>query len=618
MWTHDQNQQAAYELIPEAKRKSFHLLLGSRMFLRSTSTELDETLFTVVGNMNHGVRLIKSAEQRLEVARLNLRAGEMAMASSSFNSAVKYLMLGVTLLPDDSWREDYDLTIRLYDAANEANFVTGDFETLATIIHVPLSQARCFGDKLSTYHTLVRYLVASGQWRESISKSASVLLQLGEIIPEHVSTSIYTEEVQHVKHSLIYLSEDDLSGLPLMTDERKLASMQFLNLIVNAAYFVEPLLAPILVFRMMRLSIEHGMCNISAFAFGFYGAWLVSDTNADFEGGHRMGRLAIILMHRLEASEFIPRVHTLVYALINIWKEPFQAGLAKHLEGYDAGALSGDIEYALANLFQYSTCALNNCGKDLGMLETSVRVYIRRAIQYNQMVTAKSLVVLHEQILILMGSKESSFSIFFNSQEDTIYQDALEKNEISTCRYILFKRKFVAFFYGDMDAAAVVFEMGSDQQGQEKEIGANGRLSHTSLSTVMDGLIAFFFARKHRDDESRWRNIGEAVTDLTKVWAKNSDWNFTNKLFLLEAEHYFLNNDEAKALQKYEQSIQAARDHRFIHEEGLAFERAARFHVYYGRNAEALVCFTQSKRCYQTWGADGLVNHIERTILNLT
>ena len=255
MWTHDQNQQAAYELIPEAKRKSFHLLLGSRMFLRSTSTELDETLFTVVGNMNHGVRLIKSAEQRLEVARLNLRAGEMAMASSSFNSAVKYLMLGVTLLPDDSWREDYDLTIRLYDAgetaldipcyciinnffirpgnllqplhipsANEANFVTGDFETLATIIHVPLSQARCFGDKLSTYHTLVRYLVASGQWRESISKSASVLLQLGEIIPEHVSTSIYTEEVQHVKHSLIYLSEDDLSGLPLMTDERKLVS----------------------------------------------------------------------------------------------------------------------------------------------------------------------------------------------------------------------------------------------------------------------------------------------------------------------------------------------------------------------------------------------------------
>ena len=75
----------AYELIAEAKRESFHLLLGSRMFLRTTPEELDRDLFTIVGNMNIGVRLIKSQEQKLEVARLNLRAGEMAMASSSFN-----------------------------------------------------------------------------------------------------------------------------------------------------------------------------------------------------------------------------------------------------------------------------------------------------------------------------------------------------------------------------------------------------------------------------------------------------------------------------------------------------------------------------------------------------
>lgn len=66
--------------------------------------------------MNIGVRLIKSQAQKHEVARLNLRAGETAMASSSFNSAAKYFMLGVTLLPDNSWVHDYDLTIRLYDA----------------------------------------------------------------------------------------------------------------------------------------------------------------------------------------------------------------------------------------------------------------------------------------------------------------------------------------------------------------------------------------------------------------------------------------------------------------------------------------------------------------------
>jgi len=176
----------------------------------------------------------------------------------------------------------------------------------------------------------------------------------------------------------------------------------------------------------------------------------------------------------------------------------------------------------------------------------------------------------------------------------------------------LFKRKFVAFFYGDMKAAAESFEMGN-----EYPLGPNGRLCHITLGTVIDGLMAFFFARKHREDEIRWWNIAESVMDLTRQWANNSEWNFINKLYLLEAECHFYKGEERQALDKYMQSIKAAHDHHFIHEEGLAYDLAARFHLHYARNGEALVCFTQAKKCYKSWGAHGLVNHIERTILQL-
>ena len=148
----------------------------------------------------------------------------------------------------------------------------------------------------------------------------------------------------------------------------------------------------------------------------------MSAINSDFEGGYRMGRLAITLMNRLDAKEFIPRVYTSVYAFINIWvspiifflnkcvvlrltphsllpfdtifqKEPFQAGLAKHLEGYDAGALSGDMEFAVSCLWNYGTCALNNCGENLQMLEKNTRLYTRRGIQCGQKMPAKALVM---------------------------------------------------------------------------------------------------------------------------------------------------------------------------------------------------------------------------------
>lgn len=209
-----------------------------------------------------------------------------------------------------------------------------------------------------------------------------------------------------------------------------------------------------------------------------------------------------------------------------------------------------------------------------------------------------------------MGSTESSYATFFESREDIFYQESLRNSETSLCRYILHKRKFVAFFYGDMDAAAESFERGS-----EYPIGANGRLSHISLGVVIDGMIAFFFARK-RPEEERWKNIGEAVIDLVRHWVESSYWNFSNKLFLLEAESFFLKNEEARAIEKYEQSIKAAHDHHFIHEEGLAYEKFARFHLHFGRTGEALVSFTQAKKCYQNWGAHGLANNIERTILS--
>jgi predicted ATPase len=121
------------------------------------------------------------------------------------------------------------------------------------------------------------------------------------------------------------------------------ATMQFLNHLLYMVYVSKPSMAPIIAFRMVEISIEHGVCNITPFAFGVYGAFLVSTAVSDNEGGYRMGRVATELMKRLNAIEIIPRLYTTIYAMINIWKEPFQASLSKHLEAFDIGAHRGDV-----------------------------------------------------------------------------------------------------------------------------------------------------------------------------------------------------------------------------------------------------------------------------------
>jgi predicted ATPase len=232
MWVHDQVQQAAYEMIPINKRESFHLLLGSRLYLRTPLEDLDDLLFTIAGNMNYGLRHIYHPLQKIEVAHLNLKAGEKAIKSSSFHSAVGYLKSGLLLLGDDAWEDQYDLIIQLHDAVSEALFVSGEFSTLRSLAEAPLAKARCFEDKLGIYINIVRSLISSEKFKEGIHLCTQVLKHLGEVLPTNgtVTMDIYAREAEEVHNMVEGQSQSDLINLPMMTDQQKFVSSFILHL----------------------------------------------------------------------------------------------------------------------------------------------------------------------------------------------------------------------------------------------------------------------------------------------------------------------------------------------------------------------------------------------------
>lgn len=99
--------------------------------------------------------------------------------------------------------------------------------------------------------------------------------------------------------------------------------------------------------------------------------------------------------------QMAPRLFLIVYGLINICKcsqeevvngfcrqsiiqfpcnlnqylgkEPWQAGLNKFLEAYESGWSTGDIEYAVSNLYQYANSASFGCGENLKKLSRKIQ-----------------------------------------------------------------------------------------------------------------------------------------------------------------------------------------------------------------------------------------------------
>jgi predicted ATPase len=91
---HDRVHEAAYSLLPEGSRAETHLKIGRLLAANTPAERREEAVFEIVNQLDRGVGLINSGEEREQVAELNLLAGRRAKASTAYASALNYLALG--------------------------------------------------------------------------------------------------------------------------------------------------------------------------------------------------------------------------------------------------------------------------------------------------------------------------------------------------------------------------------------------------------------------------------------------------------------------------------------------------------------------------------------------
>src|SRR3954469_25755741 len=110
---HDRVQEAAYRLIPEQLRGEAHLRIGRLLAANTPSEKPEKAIFDIVNQLNRGLGLITSVDEREQLAALNLLAGERAKASTAYASALNYLTAGAALLAEDCWARRRELRFAL-------------------------------------------------------------------------------------------------------------------------------------------------------------------------------------------------------------------------------------------------------------------------------------------------------------------------------------------------------------------------------------------------------------------------------------------------------------------------------------------------------------------------
>jgi ATP-dependent RNA helicase DDX31/DBP7 len=132
---------------------------------------------------------------------------------------------------------------------------------------------------------------------------------------------------------------------------------------------------------------------------------------------------------------------------------------------------------------------------------------------------------------------------------------------------------------------------------------------HETIHTFTAGLAAFQIYRETFD--VLWYNRGKRRLEEMKIWAEQgSPWNFKQKVSLLEAEEQFSSGNVIAAKESYKNAIASAKMHKYINDEAIACELAAKFYLANDEFQTSLEHFRFAHENYSKWGAVGKANHL--------
>ena len=335
-------REATYSLVPHEERDTFHLAAGRKLWRGFSEEDLMKYQSVVLGQMRLGVKSMTNKKERNATMALCLTLAKRAFEWSMFPAAAESLDFGLSLLGGRSWRDEYDLTLALHNTAAEVGYTLGDFSKAEERVEAILSNARVFDDTFQASSVKINILSATAKVQEAIDVGLEVLKKIGEPMPSNPSSLFVKREYIRSRYLLKSKSPEMLLRLPTMTDHRKAATMQIINLLALPAIYGRSSLLPVLAIRMARITVEHGLCNLSSIAFGLYGMALASC--GEVEEATRYGELALQLLERFDAKQWLPRVHVCVYGCIFGWTKDLRTCIGPLGRGFDVGIATGDVE----------------------------------------------------------------------------------------------------------------------------------------------------------------------------------------------------------------------------------------------------------------------------------
>jgi PAS domain S-box-containing protein len=604
---HDRVQEAAYSLIPQELRAEAHLRIGMSMASQTSPDKLEEGIFEITNQLNRGSHLITSTAEHERIAELNLIAGRRAKMSTAYASALKYLHAGRGLLMDESWDRNYDLIFSIEYLLSECELLTTDMSSAESRLFVLAERAKSAHDIALVTRLRLTLYDFLGRSDRGVEVFIEYQRGHGKDWSPHPTDEEVSREYGQIWSLLGTRQIEQLVDLPLITNPDVLDVLDILNEIVMPAMFTDENLHALVVCRMVSLSLEHGNCDASCFAYVSL-SMLAGPHFGNYEAGFQLGKLGYDLVEKHGLHRCRARVYLRFGNCIMPWRQHVKTGRELLRRAFDAANRIGDLTFA-AYSYHYLLTNLLATGDPLAEVQREAETGLEFASKVVFGIVIHVLTTQLAFIRTLRGLTTKFGSLSDGHFEEIQFERQSSRNAmwaLAECRYWI--RKLQARFLAGDYSSAIQASLNAE------------RLLWTSHSFFevaeyhFYGALARAWAFDSATEDSRQEHFQALANHHRQlaIWAENCPENFENRAALVGAEIARIEGRDIDAMRLYAQAIRSARENGFVQNEGVAYEVAARFYNERGSETSANAHLRNARHSYLRWGADGKVRQLDQ------
>ncbi len=608
-FAHDRIQQAIYSLIPDEEKSQLHLLNGQRLTATYSENEVDEKLFDLVKQWNLGATTISDKKEKENLAKLNLRAGNKAMASTAFPQALSYFENGLAISDEKDWDNHYDFVLELTTNAAEAAYLSGNYDKVDLHVNNILKHSQSLIDSVKGYEIDIKKLIAQNKPYQAVVLGLDILKKLRIILPLKPGKLAVLKDLVKIKFLLRRKTMDYYNNLPEMKDPEKNAAMRILSDISSASFFAVPNLVPLLAFKMIRLTISYGLSRKSPFSFAVYG-YILSVFLNEIDKGISFGEIALHLAKKIHAEELMGSIIAANNLFLVHRRTPITETVHDLEKAFTSSLESGDNEYAsyAAHNIVYQLFIMGYPLHELAQKAETLELKIEK---FQQDLTLKRLRLFHQSILNLTKETEQpdilSGEIFDESEIDIA--EVTKSNEIYFQNLSLQKLHLALIF--NLNANASKYAAVAEKY-QESVKGT----TLYPLFYFYRSLLIADIAPNSTNKKAVLKQVKKDIKELRK-YEKYCPADYTHKIFLLEAEYKYLEGDNEEAKILYDKALKAATQINISSDLAITWERGGRFFINTKQDLLANFYLQNSYRVYKRWGAKAKLKQMETHYIQL-